>query len=69
MLCGKLVSTGQEAVETNRGMREDLYKKHLSADPVPCRMPYAIVTKLVELMGWKRFELNKFLRFCGVDED
>lgn len=34
-LIGRLVSTGQEAVETNKGMREDLYKKHLSADPVP----------------------------------
>ena len=69
MLCGKLVTTGQEAVETSKGMREDLYKKHLSADPVPCRMPYAIVTKLVELTGWKRFELNKVMRFTGVTED
>ena len=61
--------TGQEAVETTKCMREDLYKKHMSADPVPCRMPYAIVTKLVELVGWKRFEMNKLMRFTGVSED
>ena len=58
-LVGKVVVTGQEAVEgSQRKMREDLYKKHLSGDPVPARMPYAIQTKLVELEGWKRFELK-----------
>ena len=69
MLTNKLVVTGQEAVETSKSMREDLYKKHMSADPVPCRLPYAIVTKLVELVGLKRFELNKVMRFTGVSED
>ena len=61
--------TGQEAVETSKGMREDLYKKHMSADPVACRMPYAIVTKLVELTGWKRYELNKVMKFQGLSEE
>ena len=49
-------------------MREDLYKKHVSADPVAARLPYAIVTRLVELIGWKRLELNKVVRFHGVTE-
>ena len=40
-----------------------------SNDQVPCRLPYAIVTKLVELVGWKRFELNKVMRFHGVTEE
>ena len=43
-----VVVTGQEAVEgSSRRMREDLFKKHISADPVPARMPYAIITKQV----------------------
>ena len=28
-------------------MREDLYKKHMSGDPVAARLPYAIITKQV----------------------
>jgi hypothetical protein len=28
------IHTGQEAVQSNRTMREDLCKKHISADPV-----------------------------------
>ena len=68
-MVSRLVVTGQEAVEGNKqGMRQDLYKKHLSADPIACRLPYAVVTKLVELIGWKRFELNNLMRFVGVDE-
>ena len=40
----------------------------MSADPIACRLPYAIVTKMVELSGWKRFELNKLMKFVGCDE-
>ena len=41
-------------------MREDIYKNNISADKVPERLPYAIDTALVELRGWKRFELNTY---------
>lgn len=48
-LVGCVVVTGQEAVEASKGrMREDLFKKHISADPVPARMNYAIITKQVD---------------------
>ena len=64
-LVGKIVVTGQESVQgSRRPMREDIYIyiyiyiKHISADKVPERLPYAIHTALVELRGWKRFELN-----------
>ena len=58
-IVNKLVVTGQEGVQgCTRGMREDVYKKHISADKVPERLPYATQTTLVELRGWKRFELN-----------
>ncbi len=68
-LVGKLIVTGQEAVEGgSRRMREDLYKNHVSADPIPARLPYGIVTKLVELPGWKRLELNSLVKFSGVTD-
>ncbi|CAE7905850.1 unnamed protein product, partial [Symbiodinium necroappetens] len=69
-LLGKLVVTGQESVQGSRkGMREDVYKQHMSADKLPERMPYAIDTHLVELRGWKRFEFNTLPRFVGVNEE
>lgn len=34
-LANACVHIGQEAAQTVRHMREDLYKKHQSADPVP----------------------------------
>ena len=59
-LLGRLVVTGQESVQgSRRSMREDVYKKHMSADKLPERLPYAIDTHLVELRGWKRFEINQ----------
>ena len=67
-IAGKLVVTGQEAPDTTRNFREDLFKKHVSADPVSARCNYAIVTKLIELTGLKRYEMNKTLTFHGVSE-
>ncbi len=32
------------------------------------RRPYGISTKMLELIGWTRFELNRVLRFQGVTE-
>ena len=67
-MVGKLVVTGQEGVQNARkGMREDIYKKHISADKVPERLPYAIQTTLVELRGLKRFELNSLRSTCSRD--
>ena len=69
-LVGKIVVTGQESVQgSRRPTREDIYIKHISADKVPERLPLAIHTALVELRGWKRFELNtvpKLLGRCSV---
>lgn len=33
-LAAALIHTGQEAIDAYRQMREDLYKKHITADPV-----------------------------------
>ena len=37
LLAGKCVVTGQENPDVSREMREDLYKKHITGDPVACR--------------------------------
>ena len=65
---GCFTLTAQEAPETNRKMREDLYKKTMSADGIAGRRPYGMSTRMIELVGWKRYELNRFLRFYGVPE-
>ena len=68
LLCGKAVVTGQEMPNCTKEMREDLYKKHVSADPVSCRLPYAVVTKQIQLEGLKRFEMNQPPRFTSTGE-
>ena len=58
LLVGALVVTGQESPESTKLVREDIFKRHVSADPVSCRLPYAVLTKMVCLTGWKRYERN-----------
>ena len=68
-LVGKRVYCGQENVAgAKKAMRGDLYKKMQSADPVAVRLPYAILTKLVELTGLTRYEMNNLMTFAGVTE-
>ena len=69
LLLGKVVVTGQEAVEGQSGMRQDLYKKHATGDPVAARLPYGLITRQVELIGCKRLEMNKVIRFEGVAKE
>ena len=46
-LVGKIVVAGQETVVgSSNNMRFDLFKKHISADPIAMRLPYSILTKL-----------------------
>lgn len=66
---GCFMLTAQEAPETCKRMREDLYKKTMSADGIAGRRPYGMMTRMIELVGWKRFEVNKFLRFLGITEN
>ena len=47
-------------------VREDFYKKCISADPISGRLPYGISTKLLFPPGWKRIELHKTLSFFEV---
>ncbi|CAE6926624.1 ABCB1 [Symbiodinium sp. CCMP2592] len=65
---GCIILTAQEAPETSRKMREDLYKKTMSADGIAGRRPYGMVTRMIELVGWKRLEVNNMMKFVGVSE-
>jgi hypothetical protein len=49
-------------------MREDLFKKTMSGDGVAGRKPYGIMTRMLQIIGWKRIELNRLLRFSSVSE-
>ena len=60
--------TGQETPNTDKPLREDLHKKVMSGDPVAARLPYAILTKMVTFVEWKRFEMNASMKFHGITE-
>jgi len=51
---GAIILTGQEAPETDMRLREDLYKKFMSADGIAGRKPYGITTRMLTLVAWKR---------------
>ena len=68
-MIGKVIVTGQEAPQTDRLMKEDLYKKHITGEPISCRPNYAVLTRQVSFPGWKRFEMNDTLKFQGVREE
>lgn len=68
LLAGAIVVTGQESPETDQAMREDVFKRHITGDPISCRLPYAVLTKMIALVGWKRYEMNELLRFAGTTE-
>ena len=63
---GCFILTAQEKPENARKMREDLFKKTMSADGIAGRRPYGISTRMIELVGWKRYEVNSMVRFSGV---
>ena len=69
-LFNKLVITGQEAVQgSHQKLRQHVFKKHISADPLPQRKNYSIDTHMIELIGLKRYELNNFFSLDGITEE
>ena len=69
-IIGYRLLTAQEGTEGGcanlRNLRQDLYKKICSADPISRRLPYAKSSKMVSLRGMLRFELNQPLTFNNV---
>ena len=52
-----------------KSLREDLYKKHMTGEPLACRPNNALLTRLILFIGWKIFEMNQSLTFQGVTEE
>ena len=65
---GCFILTAQEKPENCRKMREDLFKKTMSADGIAGRRPYGYETRMIELVAWKRYEVNSMIKFTGVSE-
>ena len=64
------VVTAQEKPEGSKQIfRLHLFKLHMAADPTAQRDLYNRVTRMIELKGLKRFELNAMIVFCGVTNE
>ncbi len=50
-------------------VREDLLKKFATGEGIAGRMPYAILTKQFNIIGWKRMEMNRLIQFDDVTEE
>ena len=61
-----IVCTGQESVVSTKPCLVHIYKKVVSADPVPSRVPYGRITRLVRVRGLQRFEMNEVMKLSGV---
>ncbi|CAE7201047.1 unnamed protein product [Symbiodinium sp. CCMP2456] len=60
------ILTGQEAPETSKKMHLDLYKKTRSGDGIMGRKPYGYSTRMFQMIGWTRLEVNRMMAFLGV---
>ena len=70
LLLGALVFSGQERpTGTKSSLREDLLKKFATAEGISGRLPYALTTKMIKLLGWKRMECNKLFSFDSIGEE
>ena len=64
------VVTAQEKPEgSNQVFRLHLFKLHMAADPTAQRDLFNRITRMIELIGFKRFELNAMIVFAGVCQD
>ena len=66
LLSSGYIFTCQERPEGAKGFREDLFKKVITGEGIAGRLPYAMATRMFRLWGWKRFELNRMLKFTDV---
>ena len=60
LLRGAIVLTGQERPEgMSKKFREDLFNTFDTGDGIFGRLPCQALTKVINLVGWKRMETNK----------
>ena len=63
------VVTAQEKPEGSKQVfRVHLFKLHMAGDPTAQRDLYNRITRMVELVGLKRFEFNAMVVFVGVSD-
>ena len=66
---GGFIFSGQEKpTGTKQSLREDLLKKFLTGEGISGRLPYAILTRLFSIIGWKRLECNRLVKFEEITE-
>ena len=64
------VVTAQEKPEGSKQVfRVHLFKLHMAGDPTAQRDLYNRITRMVELVGLKRFEFNSMIVFVGVSDE
>ena len=69
LLRGSIVLIGQERPEgMSNKFREDLFNKFATGDGIFGRLPYQVLTKVINLVGWKRMETNKLPTIDGATE-
>ena len=69
VICDAIAWTACERPEgMSKAFRDDLFKKLASADAVFGRLPYQIITRVIHMVGWKRMELNRLIKFAHVSE-
>ena len=69
LLLGGCVFTGQERPQgMGKKVRLHLYKKFATGEGIRGRLPYAIVTRMIRLFGWKRLEVNSLFDLEEVTE-
>ena len=68
-LVGACVFSAQEKVQGSRKMMlVHLWKKMMTGEGLRSRLPYAILTRMVSLIGWVRMEVNSLLSFADMSE-
>ena len=60
------VITGQEALESHKKLHLDLFKKTVSGDGFAGHKPYGYTTRMFQIVGWKRLEVNKMMKVLNV---
>ena len=70
LLVSGIVFTGQERPQggSRKKMQMHLWKKFNSGEGLRGRLPYAILTRMIRLLGWVRLEVNSPLEFYDILE-
>ncbi|CAK0856925.1 unnamed protein product, partial [Prorocentrum cordatum] len=69
LLAGGCVYSGQERPQgSKKKLLLHLWRKFLSGEGLRGRLPYAVLTRMVRLIGWVKLEVNSMLAFSDLTE-